>query len=66
MPPEFLVIGHIVQDISPQTSRNEAAAWRLGGTASYAALLAARLGLRTAVLTAAAPDLPLGEALPGT
>ena len=66
MPPEFLVIGHIVQDISPQTSRDEAAAWRLGGTASYAALLATRLGLRAAVLTAAAPDLPLGEALPGT
>ncbi|MCH8346338.1 MAG: ribokinase, partial [Chloroflexi bacterium] len=66
MPPEFLVIGHVVQDLSPQTSRDEAAGWRLGGTASYAALLAARLGLRTAVLTAAAPDLPLEEALPGT
>ncbi len=66
MPPEFLVIGHIVQDPSPQTSKDEAVAWRLGGTASYAALLATRLGLRTAVLTAAAPDLPLDELLPGT
>ncbi|MCH8920914.1 MAG: ribokinase [Chloroflexi bacterium] len=66
MPPEFLVIGHIVQDLSPQKSRDEAAGWRLGGTASFAALLATRLGLRTAVLTAAAPDLPLDELLPGT
>ncbi len=66
MPPEFLVIGHIVQDLTPQTSRGKAAAWRLGGTASYAALQATRLGLRTAVLTAAAPDLPLDELLPGT
>ncbi|MCH7999822.1 MAG: ribokinase [Chloroflexi bacterium] len=66
MPPEFLVIGHVVQDISPQTSRDEAVSWRLGGTTSYATLLATRMGLRTAVLTAAAPDLPLEEALPGT
>ncbi|MFB3092874.1 MAG: hypothetical protein ACE1ZN_00530, partial [Dehalococcoidia bacterium] len=66
MSPEFLVIGHIVQDLSPQKSRDEAAGWRLGGTASFAALLATRLGLRTAVLTAAAPDLPLDELLPGT
>ena len=33
--------------------------WRLGGTASYAALQAARLGLRAAVVTAAARDLDL-------
>lgn len=65
MPPQFLVIGHAVQDILPPPSPAEAAAWRLGGTASYAALLAGRLGLRTAVLTAAAPDLPLEDALPG-
>lgn len=63
-PPEFLVIGHTVQDLVPDQAGEEPA-WRPGGTASYAALLAARLGLRTAVLTAAAPDLPLEEALPG-
>ncbi len=63
--PEFLVIGHVVQDIAPDAV-DRVAAWRLGGTASYAALLAQRLGLRTAVLTATAPDLPLEETLPGT
>ena len=63
--PEFLVIGHVVQDIAPNAA-DRVAAWRLGGTASYAALLASRLGLRTAVLTATAPDLPLEETLPGT
>jgi sugar/nucleoside kinase (ribokinase family) len=65
MPPQLLVIGHAVQDILPPPDQGEEAPWRLGGTASYAALLASRLGLRTAVLTAVAPDLPLEEALPG-
>ena len=66
MPPQFLVIGHAVQDVlPPQPGRDEVAAWRLGGTASYAAAFAARLGLRTAVLTATAPDLPLENSLPG-
>ncbi len=62
MPPQFLVIGHVVQDLAPD---ERAAAWRLGGTTSYAALLATRLGLDTAVLTAAAADLSLEKALPG-
>jgi sugar/nucleoside kinase (ribokinase family) len=64
MPPQFLVIGHIVQDLAPN-ERAAAPTWRLGGTASYAALLAIRLGLDTAVLTAAAADLALEDALPG-
>ncbi len=64
MPPQFLVIGHIVQDLAPD-ERGAAPAWRLGGTVSYAALLATRLGLDTGLLTAAAPDLALEEALPG-
>ena len=64
MPPRFLVIGHSVQDISPGQG-GAAPAWRLGGTVAYAALLASRLGLRTAALTAAADDLPIEEALPG-
>lgn len=63
--PHFLVIGHTVQDIAAPSDRDEAAPWRLGGTAAYAALLASRLGLRTAVLTAAAADPPLQERLPG-
>lgn len=63
-PPQFLVVGHVVQDI-PSDERADATAWTLGGTASYAALLASRLGLRSAVLTSATPDLALGGILPG-
>lgn len=59
--PEFLVIGHAVEDL---TSGQPSSGWRLGGTVSYAAALARRLGLRTAVLTACAPAVPLEEALP--
>ena len=62
MPPQFLVVGHVVQDL---ISDQDPEAWRLGGAASYASMLAHRLGLRTAVLTAAAPDLRLEELLPG-
>src|SRR5207253_1027939 len=40
--PQFLVVGHITRDL---VSRDV----RPGGTASYAAVVAARLGLRTAV-----------------
>jgi len=67
MRPDFLVIGHVVQDLIVGDGEGAPgrAGWRLGGTASYAALLAARLGLRAAVLTAASPDLPLADALPG-
>ncbi len=63
MPPDFLVIGHVVQDLLSDT---EPGPWRLGGAASYASTLARNLGLRTAVLTACSPDLPLADLLPGT
>jgi sugar/nucleoside kinase (ribokinase family) len=43
--PDFLAIGHISIDLMPDGSAV------LGGTALYAALTAARFGLRTAVLT---------------
>ncbi len=62
-PPEFLVIGYVVQDLAADEGAGTAG-WRLGGTASYAAVLARHLGLRTAVLTAGAPDLSLEEAFP--
>jgi sugar/nucleoside kinase (ribokinase family) len=42
----------------------DGAAWRLGGAASYASVLARNLGLRTAVLTAADGHMPLTELLP--
>ena len=62
-PPQFLVVGHVVQDL---ISEHGPAAWRLGGAAAYASTLARKLGLRTAVLTAAGPDLDLERLLPGT
>jgi 1D-myo-inositol 3-kinase len=53
-PPDFLVVGHLVQD-------KVAGGYRLGGTAAYASLTAYRLGLRTAILTRAAADLDVSS-----
>jgi sugar/nucleoside kinase (ribokinase family) len=55
--PDFLVVGHLVQD-------KVAGGYRLGGTAAYASLTAHRLGLRTAILTRAAADLDLSSLPP--
>ena len=57
--PDFLVIGHVVQDLT-----DESGEWRLGGAAAYASLLARNFGLRSAVLTSCADDLPLATPLP--
>ncbi len=54
---DYLVIGHITQDLTKQ-------GWRLGGTASYAALTARAIGLRTGIITAIKPDVAL-DALEG-
>ena len=62
MRPQFLVVGHTVQDL---TSEGNSPSWRLGGAAAFASVLARNLGLRPAVLTSAAPDLSLEELLPG-
>jgi len=59
--PQFLVIGHVVQDL---ISEDDLTSWRLGGAASFAAITARNIGMRTAVLTSAAPDLPLNDLLP--
>jgi len=56
--PTFLVIGHITRD-------RVAGKERPGGTASYAAAVAARLGVPTAVLTSAADDVELPAELAG-
>ncbi len=57
-PVEYLVIGHITQDVTPR-------GYVLGGTAAYAALTAHRLGKRVGVVTCAAPGAevlkPLAE-----
>jgi len=56
--PDFLVIGHVVKDLVP-------GGWRLGGTATYAAVQATRLGLRAAVVTSAPGRMDLAALLPG-
>jgi sugar/nucleoside kinase (ribokinase family) len=61
MRPQFLVIGHTVQDL---ISEDDPTAWRLGGAASYAAVTARNLGMRAAILTAASPDLKFEQLLP--
>lgn len=50
---DYLVIGHITIDLTPQGSM-------LGGTAVYSALTAHALGLRVGIVTAWGAELPLG------
>lgn len=56
--PSFLVIGHVTHDLVSGEVR-------LGGTASYAAVAAVRLGVRTAVLTSTSADFVPGSELNG-
>ena len=49
--PDFLVIGHITKDLV------EGGGFTIGGTVTYASLTARNLGMRTALLTSAGPDL---------
>jgi len=51
-PVDYLVIGHIAHDLTPD-------GLRLGGTAAYSALTAWAMGLRVGVVTASTPDTPL-------
>jgi len=62
--PQFLVVGHAVQDLVGEGDPRQAA-WRLGGAATYASLLARNLGLRAAVLTSVGPEIDLAAALRG-
>lgn len=59
--PDFLAIGHATRDLLPDGS------WRLGGSVTFAARTAQRLGLRPAVVTSAPADVlaALRAALPG-
>ena len=52
-PVDYLVIGHVSQDLTPSGVR-------LGGTAAYSALTARALGLRVGVVTACSPETDLG------
>ncbi len=51
-PIDYLVIGHLTKDLTPQGPQ-------LGGTAAYAALTAKALGLRVGIVTAVGPDVSL-------
>lgn len=51
MRPDFLTIGHVTRDLLSDGG------WRLGGTVTFAALAARRLGLRPAIVTSAPPDI---------
>jgi len=57
-PIDYLVIGHVTQDVTPN-------GLTLGGTVTYAARTALALGCRVAVVTSAAPDLELDSVLAG-
>lgn len=60
-PPDFLVIGHVTKDLRPDGG------YTIGGSATFAALTAQRLGLRAGVVTSASADLRerLADTLPG-
>lgn len=52
-PIDYLVVGHITQDLSEQGPR-------LGGTATFASLTARALGLRVGLVTSWGGEIPLG------
>lgn len=55
---DYLLIGHVTQDLTP-------AGPLMGGTASYSAITAQRLGKRVGVVTRASPDFNVEGRLPG-
>ena len=53
-PIDYLVVGHICEDITPRGTQ-------LGGTAAYAALTAQALGMRVGIVTSSNEEMPLGR-----
>ena len=53
-PVNYLIVGHLTYDITPDGPR-------LGGTVSYAGLTAHALGLRVGIVTSWGGELPLGK-----
>jgi sugar/nucleoside kinase (ribokinase family) len=53
-PVDYLVIGHVAHDLTPE-------GYRLGGTAAYSALTAQALGLRVGIVTSHGPETSLGD-----
>ncbi len=64
-PVEFLAIGHLTLDVTPEPGLPHGRVRPGGGAAAYAALTATALGLRAAVVTSVGPGYPLDSALPG-
>ena len=60
--PDFLVVGHALQDLIGEGDEPE---WKLGGAVAYASALSKSLGLRTAVLTSTGPYMDFERLLPG-
>ncbi len=58
MAADYLIVGHVTQDLTPQ-------GLVLGGTALYATVTAQRLGCRVALVTRVPPGVDLQAALPG-
>ena len=56
--PDFLAIGHVSRDVTPD-------GYTLGGAVVFGAVTAARMGLRPTIVTSAAPDFDPGAALAG-
>lgn len=56
--PDFLVLGHVTKDVVNGS-------FRLGGTATYSAITASKLGRRVGVVTSASSDLDLGTTFQG-
>jgi len=54
---DYLVIGHVAHDLTPD-------GWRLGGTVAYSALTARALGMKVGIITASGPETTL-DALQG-
>ena len=55
---DLLLIGHVTRDL---ITADQQGPYRLGGTVSFAAVTALRLGRKPTILTRAAPDLDLSE-----
>ena len=56
MPPDFLSIGHLAKDLTPDGHV-------IGGAVTYASLTARALGLNAALVTSVGPDVDLGSSL---
>ena len=53
-PIDYLLIGHVTEDITPDTTV-------IGGTAAYAGLTAHALGMKVGLITSCNPELSLDD-----